>query len=113
MWIETALDDKISLVIGTVYRHPQPNYQNFVKVFQNKLLKLKSYNGGRFIALGDFNIDYNRYNSSNAVKTYADNITSLGCEQLISWPTRLSLKRQSILDHIYIDNSLKEKVITL
>ena len=64
MWIEAALDDKISLVIGTIYRHPQPNYQNFVKVFQNKLLKLKSYNGGRFIVLGDFNIDYNRYNSS-------------------------------------------------
>ena len=62
--------------------------------------------------MGDFNIDYNRYNSSNAVKTYADNVTSLGCKQLISWPTRLSLTRQSILDHIYIDNTLIEKVVS-
>ena len=36
MWIEAALNDKISLVIRTVYRHPQPNYQNFVKYFRIK-----------------------------------------------------------------------------
>ena len=29
VWIEAALNDKTSVVFGTVYRHPQPNYQNF------------------------------------------------------------------------------------
>ena len=31
---------------------------------------------------------------------------------MISWPTRLSLKRQSLFDHIYIDKSLIEKVVS-
>jgi len=41
---------------------------------------------------------YDRYNTEAAVKKFADRITSLGCEQLISVPTRVSAIRQSILN---------------
>ena len=47
--------------------------------------------------LGDFNVDHGRYTADLAVKMFANTISSLGCEQLISWPTRISPSKQSIL----------------
>ena len=35
IWIEVTLSDKSTLVIGSVYRHPQPNYRNFSQIFLN------------------------------------------------------------------------------
>ena len=103
VWVEAILKDKQSLVVGTVYRHPQQNLKSFSLAFQNTLKKLKRFT--KFVVLGDFNIDYGCYNTSSAVKSYADNITSLGCEQFITWPTRISsTNRQSILDHVYVDS---------
>ena len=53
------------------------------------------------MVLGDFNVDYSHYTADSAVKMLADRISSLGCEQLISWPTRISpSSKQSILGHI-------------
>ena len=78
-WIEVNLNDKTNLVVGTVYRHLQPNY---LKIFNNNLLKLKG--NKKFMVLGDFNDDYDRYTADSAVKMFADTISSLGCKQLIS-----------------------------
>ena len=65
------------------------------------------------MVVGDFNVDYGRYTADLAVKMFADRINSLGCEQLISWPTRISPSKQSILDHIYVNNSMINSVVTL
>ena len=48
------------------------------------------------MVLGDFSVDYDRYTADLAVKMFADTIRSLGCEQLISWPTRISPSKQLI-----------------
>ena len=62
------------------------------------------------MVLGDFNVDYGRYTANSAVKMLADTISSLGCEQLISCPTRISPSKQSILDHVYVNNSMINSV---
>ena len=64
------------------------------------------------MVLGDFNVDYGRYTAYSAVKMFADTISSLGCEQLISWPTRISPSKQSILDHIYVNNLMMNSVVS-
>ena len=110
VWIEVNLNDKTNVVVGTVYRHPQPNYLKFSQAFYNNLLKLKG--NKKFVVLGDFNVDYGRYTADSAVKMFADTISSLGCEQLISWPTRISPNKQSILDHIYVNNSMMNSVVS-
>ena len=56
--------------------------------------------------LGDFIIDYTKYNSINEIKHYADNITSLGCDQLVAVPTKITTRCQSLLDHIYVNDSM-------
>ena len=38
------------------------------------------------------------------VESETDRIASLGCVQLISWPTKISPSKQSILNHIYVNN---------
>ena len=61
---------------------------------------------------GDFNVDYGPYTADSAVKMFADTISSRGCEQLISWPARISPSKQSILDHIYVNNSMMKSVVS-
>ena len=63
--------------------------------------------------MGDFNIDYNCYDTNGKVKKYADEITCLGCEEMVVSPTRISPNRQSILDHIYIENSMHNEIISV
>ena len=61
---------------------------------------------------GDFNIDHNRCTIDTSVKDFADKITDFGCNQLITLPTRICENRQSILDHVYLDNSMMNCVVT-
>ena len=63
--------------------------------------------------MGDFNIDYDCYDTNANVKKYADEITCLGCEEMVVSPTRISPNRQSILDHIYIENSMHNEIISV
>ena len=108
--IEVTLSDKSTLIIGSVYRHPQHNFHKFSQAFSNNLLKLKPKK--RFVVFGDFNIDYNRYTTDTSAKMFANKITDFGCNQLITLPTRVCENRQSILDHIYLDNSMMNNVVT-
>ena len=64
------------------------------------------------MVLGDLNVDYGRCTADSAVKMFADTISSLGCEQLISWPTRISPSKQSILDHIYVNNLMMNSAVS-
>ena len=109
VWIEVTTNPKTKFVIGTVYRHPQQNFQTFETAFKRNLKLSKTYK--KYVIMGDFNIDYNCYDTNAIVKKYADEITCLGCEQMIVLPTRISPNRQSILDHIYIENSMLNEII--
>ena len=109
VWVQATLGDKSTLVIGSVYRHPHPNFLEFSKAFNKNFLKLKAK---RFVILGDLNIDYGRYLSDPRVKVFADQITSLGCEELTDFPTRVCSTRQSILNHVYINGNMMNAVTT-
>ena len=63
--------------------------------------------------MGDFKIDCNCYDTNANVKKYANEITRLGCEQMVVSPIRISPNRQSILDHIYIENSMHNEIISV
>ena len=64
------------------------------------------------MVLGDFNIEYNRYTTDTSAKDFADKITDFGRNRLITLPTRVCENRQSILDHVYLDNSMMNCVVT-
>ena len=52
--------------------------------------------------MGDFNNNYGEFKVDSKTKRYVVDISSLRCEQLIA--TRVSSSKESILDHVYVDN---------
>ena len=104
VWVDITLSCNYTLTIDLVYQHPQNNMDDFLEAFASSITTFTS--NQKYVILGDFNIDYTKYNSSNKIKNYADKITSLGCDQLVVVPTRITTHSQSLLDHIYVNDSM-------
>ena len=45
VWIETKLNHKTTLTIGSVYTNPKPNLKEFSAAFKSNLLQLKANKG--------------------------------------------------------------------
>ena len=88
VWIEVEIkstycnkkskEKKEKLIIGCVYRHPGRKYDNFCEKFCNQLLLLDEKKC-KYIVVGDFNIDLNKYNIASNVTSYLNAISSSGC----------------------------------
>ena len=83
-----------------MYRHPGRKYENFCDKFCNQLLLLdeKKY---KYVVVGDFNIDLNKYNIASNVTNYLNAISSSGCNVFIDKPTRITAHGGSCIDHVY------------
>ena len=103
IWIEVK-STKQSLILSTIYRHPNSDVANFQDKLCDILLKLEN-NKTSCVINGDFNI--NLLNTkNNKVKNYTNMLTSVGCNSLINSPTRYSSNcTPSLLDHIYTNIS--------
>jgi len=42
VWIEVTLSDNFTLIVETVYGHPQPKYDEFSHAFNKNLIKLRA-----------------------------------------------------------------------
>ena len=103
IWIEILQNGKIN-VIGVIYRHPNYNFQEFQNNFLNTL---HNFNKTRckFYICRDFNINQLSYYTSSNVKCFTDSIMSLGCENMIKKPTRITTHSATLIDHIYTINT--------
>ena len=111
VWVEILLPSKILLTVGSLYCHPWQNCESFEKAFHNNT-SILSLQGKQFVILGDFNINYEEFKVDSKTKRYVNDISSFGCEQLIACPTRVSSSKESILDHVYVDNCTLNNVNT-
>ena len=57
-----------------------------------------------FYLLGEFNINLLQSHCNQIIKTYADNLLSYSVKCCINKPTRISVSRKSLLDHIYTND---------
>ena len=103
IWIEIVQNGKTN-VIGVIYRHPNYNFQEFQNNFLNTLHNLNKTRC-KFYICGDFNINQLTYYTSSNVKCFTDSIMSLGCENVIKKPTRITTHSATLIDHIYTNNS--------
>ena len=103
IWIEIVQNGKTN-VIGVIYRHPNYNFQEFQNNFLNTLHNLNKTRC-KFYICGDFNINQLTYYTSSNVKCFIDSIMSLGCENVIKKPTRITTHSATLIDHIYTNNS--------
>ena len=89
---------KSTYLIGCIYRHPRISTADFIdKLYE--FLSVYINRNVQICILGDINIDTNK-TSSPTVSDYNNMLSSLGCRNLISVPTRFSANSRSTLDHI-------------
>ena len=95
LWIELQLPLR-SVFIGFIYRNPRDMIV-WEDQFCDMLDSVVSLNK-EYLLLGDFNIDLmfpkHRWNSI---------ISSFNLQQLIKYPTRVTVNTCTLLDHIYVD----------
>jgi len=103
-WVELFSPFKDSVIVGTIYFHPNNSVNEFSRNFQNTIIKL--YNQRQtFYILGDFNI--NLLSDNRMTHAYLNSLISLGVRCLINKPTRFMHNcTPSLLDHIYTNDNL-------
>ena len=92
-----------NMIIGSVYRHPHNNHDEFFGAFCEKIEKInKNYS---LILLGDLNIDVSMSTAKTA-KEYQDMLLSLGLNNTINLPTRVTETSETVLDHVITNTNL-------
>ena len=103
IWLEIKLNEKETIIIAVIYRHPGYSYNEFQDAFLKSIDQINKINKNFYI-FGDFNIDLLKYNSNSATKFYVDSLTSNNCRSVIDKPTRITETSATLLDHIYTND---------
>ena len=92
-----------NLIVGTIYRHPCMDTDEFNTQYLPKLLSsiTKEIKHKDFILMGDFNIDLLNYSFDNKVAEFLDKMYSSSLLPLITHPTRISKTSQTLIDNIF------------
>ena len=107
LWAEITLSENNKITIGSIYRHPSYDFNQF----QNKLIaNFEHLNNqhNKFLIVGDINI--NLLNYTKTIEDYKNEIKSQGTLQTVQTPTRISCTNNnantnSLLDHVYTNIS--------
>ena len=104
IWIEVKLSTRSShvkkIVVGSIYRHPGSQYNNFQESL-DKTLTLLSRNDTKTVIVGDINIDLMKFNTTSKVTDYVHSILSQGFNLFIDKPTRVTSHSATCIDHVY------------
>ena len=99
IWVDLTISTNKHIVIGSIYRHPVYDINEFKNKFAHIIEKLNKSNK-TFIVSGDFNIDLNE--KSAPTQNYIAEIESQGSWQTVTNLTRVSNRtKSSLIDHVY------------
>ena len=89
-WVEiNPCNGKAPILIGSIYRHPGANIEEFTKHLDDLIIKLqKRY---QLYILGDMNIDFFKYNDYTQTEECLDMLHSNNNSPIITKPTRIIL----------------------
>ena len=100
----------ISLTVGSVYRPPSQPLNLFLNVF--KLHVLNKISLTNTLICGDFNIDVSDTANGHIVD-FVSEMSSLGFNNLITDPTRVTQHSSTIIDHIWTSFTDTESAFVL
>ena len=104
--------DNSHITVGSCYRKPEPsNISAFISTLCNKITRLDA-NDRKFIA-GDFNFNLFNIETDHNVSTFVDTMLSVGLVNTISKPTREIGTSISLLDNIFVSNTVPQNSGTL
>ena len=106
VWVELILDNKETLIVGSVYRHPN-NTNKKIKLFEDAFVHVLETlkPNQRYLVLGNYNNHYDKIGESPTIDNYANHINGIGCTQIINKSTRICLSCSSVIDHAYINST--------
>ena len=105
-FVELPRERQKSIVIGSIYRHPHGDAENFRELLRLKLYHLNNC-GYEVYITGDINIDFYKYYSDKFTSEYLDMLFDLGYMPLITKATRITDHSATLIDHIYSNSPQK------
>ena len=94
-----------NVVVGAVYRKPvHDNATTFVSSLSSKIASIDSRS--RVLLAGDFNFNLLNLDNDGLATGFIDSLLSLGLIPTISKPTRNIVPSISLLDNVFVSNSL-------
>ena len=89
-----------NIIVGTVYRPPNTEIEEFIKYLDDILVKLKAEQNIIYL-LGDFNINLLNIENHTQSSDFLDLLYSHSFMPLINKPTRVTANSATIIDHIF------------
>ena len=113
LWASITINQKMKITIGIIYKHPKCQIPAFSEKL-SEILALVSNENQKCYITGDFNINLNLENQ-NATKKYSQMIKSFNYHNVVKYPTRITNKSATCIDHLYTNNknSITNKFLLL
>lgn len=92
------------IILGNIYRPPKSNLISFINEFSQTLSTIDSGTSD-VIMTGDFNIDLLKMNENSTISDFFDNLIELNFLPKITFPTRFTEKRGTLIDNFYVKHS--------
>ena len=99
--IEVINPQKSNIIIGSIYKHPSMDLDDFNKNVLNKLLDKVSKEQKSVYLLGDFNVNLLNYNDHPPTNEFLDSLASNSVIPYILQPTRITDHSETLIDNIF------------
>ena len=103
IFIETCLEENEKIIIGTIYKPRNNNFNDFETELKTILHKIDKENK-TCILMDDFNIDILKYGSNDYANRFLNQMYSSQFYPVINRPTRITTNSATIIDNIFINN---------
>ena len=100
-FIEIFNPTKSNIIVGTIYRHPSMDLNDFNCNYLNKLSENISKEQKSVLLLGEFNVNLLNYNDHNQTNEFLDSLASNSFIPLILHPTRITRHSNTLIDNIF------------
>ena len=94
-----------NIIVGCIYKHPKANIEKFTEQLEELLGQLNQSKYDIYL-LGDFNIDFLKYDQHQSTEKYLDMLYSYNIIPIITKPTRITNHTKTLIDHIYTNTSI-------
>ena len=108
-FVETISPQKLNIIVGTIYRHPKMNLNEFKNILNNLLKKINLEQKTVFL-LGDFNIDLMHYNEHKPTNEFLDSLASNPYLPSIIQRSKNTSHFRTLIDNIF-SNVISKDII--
>ena len=121
LFIEISLDndlvapviDRQKLIIGNIYRPPRQLVQDLNRFINEvEIVFAKLVNARHVVITGDFNINLLKYQDISSTNDFFESLMSNSYLPKITWPTRLTHRKGTLIDNFFVKISDKYSCTT-